>query len=534
MRFSPHVLRLACGAGLLGLWLTATLPTAADTAPPPDAETVDGGRYFGPLVGGKLHGRGRVEWESGVRYEGEFARGVASGQGVLTYADGRVYRGQFARGLFNGRGRLENPGGEVYEGDFVNDEFTGQGTYSHKDGRRHEGAFVKWRPEGPGKFTDPNGNLYEGNFVNGELVGFGRSTGKRGGRYEGGFKQWRFDGQGTLRLPNGDVYEGGFADGLYEGEGTLTYGKPRSDGQTKVSGVWRYGALVDEAAQRQAKSDVETALYNQRRLLDQALAGLAPRDPAKINLYLLAVAGDGGQEVFHREVDFVREQFDRRFATQGRSLALVNSRHTLGSVPMATVTSIRESLQAIATRMDKERDILFLFLTSHGSSDHEFVLDQPHLDLRSLPARELGRLLRESAIRWKVVVVSACYAGGFIDQIKDEHTLVIAAARHDRRSFGCADDNDFTFFGRAFFHDALPRSQSFQETFRKAETLVREWELKEAGASLDSADDGPRGEEVFSLPQMSSAVPIEDHLRRWWAQLGAPSAVPASTRPAAR
>lgn len=519
MRFSPHSIRLACGAGLLGVWLAAMLPMAAVATPPlPDAVTVDGGRYFGPLVDGKLHGRGRVEWDSGVRYEGEFAGGVMSGAGVLTYNDGRVYQGQFARGLFNGQGRLENPDGEVYEGNFINDEFTGQGTYSHKDGRRHDGFFLKWRPEGPGKFTDANGNVYEGTFVNGELVGFGRSTGKRGGHYEGGFKDWRFDGQGTLKLPNGDVYQGGFADGMYEGQGTLTYGKARPDGQTKASGTWRYGTLVDEAAQRQAKGNVETALYNQRRLLDQALAGLAPRDPAKINLYLLTVAGDGGQEVFHREVDFVREQFARRFATQGRSLALVNSRHTVGSVPMATVTSIRESLQAIAARMDKERDILFLFLTSHGSQEHEFVLNQQHMGLRNLPARELGDLLRESGIRWKVVVVSACYAGGFIDQIKDDHTLVIAAARHDRRSFGCADDNDFTFFGRAFFHDALPQSQSFEEAFRKAEFSVREWELKETAAPLGAAADASPGEENFSLPQISAPAPISRHLQRWWAQ----------------
>ena len=65
--------------------------------------------------------------------------------------------------------------------------------------------------------------------------------------------------------------------------------------------------------------------------------------------------------------------------------------------------------------MNRDEDILFLFLTSHGSPEHEFKLQQNHMTLRDLPARELGELLKASGIRWKVIVVSACYSGGFID-----------------------------------------------------------------------------------------------------------------------
>ncbi len=61
------------------LWLAA-MP-AAFTAGKPDAVTPDGGRYYGPLVGGKLHGRGRIEWPNGSHYEGEFANGMMSGRG---------------------------------------------------------------------------------------------------------------------------------------------------------------------------------------------------------------------------------------------------------------------------------------------------------------------------------------------------------------------------------------------------------------------------------------------------------------------
>ena len=480
-------------AGLL-LWLLLASPLAQPAAPKPDAVTPDGGRYYGTLKDGKLHGRGRLEWRNGSVYEGGFADGVMSG-----------------------KGRHQDPEGQVHEGDFHNGEFSGTGTYRRRDGARYEGEFLNWRLHGRGRFTDPGGNVYDGTFVNGDFEGKGTLTGPHGNRYTGDFKQWRFQGQGELRLANGDVYRGGFANGNYDGQGTLTYGKPRPDGTTQETGAWRFGML--EAQQREqrrlSEANVEAALYNQRALLAQALGALAPRDPARINLFLLAVGGDGSQEVFRREVEFVRAQFAARFGTGKHTVALVNSRTTAGTAPMATVTSIREALAAIGARMDREQDILFVFLTSHGSRQHELVLNQNGMDLPDLSAADLGRLLRESGIRWKVVVISACYSGGFLDPLKDERTLVITAARHDRQSFGCADENDFTYFGRAYFEKALPQARSFQDAFRKAEGIVREMELQAPG---QPAPGGKPATAEHSLPQMHSPAPIEQQLQRWWSQ----------------
>jgi Peptidase C13 family len=127
----------------------------------------------------------------------------------------------------------------------------------------------------------------------------------------------------------------------------------------------------------------------------------------------------------------------------------------------------------------------------------------PEMTLRDLPATELGRMLRTSGIRWKVILVSACYSGGFIDALRDDSTLIITAARHDRSSFGCADENDFTYFGRAYFKEALPSSRTFQEAFGKADALVAEWERK----------DLPK--EPRSLPQLHSTPAIDAQLERW-------------------
>lgn len=512
----------------------------------PDARTADGGSYYGKLADGRMHGHGRIEWPNGAYYEGSFSRGLYSGRGELRYASGQTYKGNFRSGLPSGHGRLEFTDGgvyagefrrgryhgkgryernkDVYEGEFVDGEFTGSGTYVSKDGTRHEGRFVKWRAEGPGRYVDRWGNVFEGTFADGDLSGHGRITSKKaGGSYEGGLKNYRPHGTGTMRLPNGDVYEGEFADGAYHGKGTLTYAKAQPDGRKEDAGTWRYGMLRDEKRERQAELNVETALYNQRALLDRALGVLLPSDPSKIHLYLLAIGGDGSQEVFRREVEFVQRQFARQFYTDGRSVALINSRTTVATTPMATLSSIRESLKAIASRMDRDKDILFVYLTSHGSETHELTLAQDNMRLRGLKAKELAELLAEAQVRWKIVAVSACYSGGFVDVLKDAHTLVMTAARHDRTSFGCSDDSELTYFGRAYFKEALPAASSFADAFTRAEALIRKWE------AADAKKAGKTGDEIHSLPQISAAPALTEHLRQWWAQLPPQAALPRSS-----
>lgn len=478
-------------------WLFLCAPGhAAD----PDAVTPDGGRYYGTLKDGKLHGRGRIEWANGARYEGGFEDGLMSGRGRYRFANGDLYEGEARRGMMNGRGRMqlrdgtvyegqfrddayhgkgrfETPGGEVYEGGFVAGEFTGRGTYLRKDGAFYRGEFRNWRMHGAGRYTDPAGNTYEGTFTDGDLSGPGRFIDKEGRAYAGRFRNWKFE------------------------------------------------APEDGAAARERSRmlrNVEAALHEQRAALDRSLAALAPSDPRAISLYLLAVAGDGSQEVFRREAEYVRAQFDRDFGTRSRSVVLVNSRSTAGSAPMATVTAIGAALDAIAARMDKGKDILFLFLTSHGSKDHELSLHLDGIALRDLEAKELGELLRRSGIRWKVILVSACYGGGFIDHVKDERTLVISAARRDRQSFGCADENEFTYFGRAFFKEALPAASSFQDAFTRAAALVQEWESADQRSGKRAAPAAAATDPAaLSLPQIYDPAPIREHLSRWWAGRGA-------------
>jgi hypothetical protein len=85
-------------------------------------------------------------------------------------------------------------------------------------------------------------------------------------------------------------------------------------------------------------------------------------------------------------------------------------------------------------------------------------------------------VLDEAGIRWRVVLVSSCYSGGFISELAGPGTLVITAAAKDRQSFGCGAKSDFTDFGTAYFKRALPRQPDFIEAFHLAAKIVKEEE----------------------------------------------------------
>ncbi len=71
-----------------------------------------------------------------------------------------------------------------------------------------------------------------------------------------------------------------------------------------------------------------------------------------------------------------------------------------------------------------------VYLASHGSRDHVLTVTMPPLEVAPLTAPALRGLLDASGIKWRIVVVSACYSGGFIDALKDDYTLVLTAVGH--------------------------------------------------------------------------------------------------------
>ena len=242
----------------------------------------------------------------------------------------------------------------------------------------------------------------------------------------------------------------------------------------------------------------EENFYRQPQLLDDALDAITPQRAGVPEVFFIGVAGDGSQDVFSKEVDAVSTLMQQRFDTGGRSISLVNNQRSAGSKPIASVTSLRAALRRIGSVMDTEEDLLFLYLTSHGSQRQQFYLNAWPIQFKELDAKVLRSLLDESGIRHRVLVISACYSGGFIDALKGADTLVITAAAHDKTSFGCSNESEWTYFGEAYFNQALRRTHSFIEAFERAAPAVTAREQKEGHTP--------------SQPQISIGARIRDKL----------------------
>ena len=119
-------------------------------------------------------------------------------------------------------------------------------------------------------------------------------------------------------------------------------------------------------------------------------------------MFLVGMAGYGGQDVFKREVDSVAKLFRERFDADGRIVKLVNNPRTLKERPVASATSLEASLKRVAASMDPDEDVLVLFLTSHGSQDHQLTLEMRPFQLRQITPPMLKRMLDASGIRKQI------------------------------------------------------------------------------------------------------------------------------------
>jgi hypothetical protein len=471
--------------------------------------------YEGDFTSGEMSGKGNLRYRNGDEYDGDVQSGLPQGQGKYTAANGRVYSGEFTAAQYHGQGELLMPSGSRYKGGFKQNLFHGEGIYTQirasvegesivqtytgtfvadqmtglgqwvKGTASYEGSFVDYLFEGKGIYRNET-ESYEGNFVKGLYQGKGVYVDEEGERYEGEFVAGLYHGAGVLTMAGGDVYNGEFTYGRKHGNGQLDFVEPL-DGIATVKGLWERGTLVEADDTRLAvspKTIAEHALYHQAGQLQQALDDVIDEDPERIDLYFVGVGGDGAQGVFRREVGVVKQWFDEHYGTDQRSINLINSRFEYEQYLMATVTSIEQTLLSVSEKMDKDNDILFVYLSSHGSSDFRFYLAQPGFALESLSAEKLGEMLAALPVRHKVIVISACYSGGFVKPLKDPYTMVITAASEDKASFGCSDRTTMTYFGEAFFKDALfnkdAPSTSFVTAFDRAREIIKGREAEQA------------------------------------------------------
>ena len=252
-----------------------------------------------------------------------------------------------------------------------------------------------------------------------------------------------------------------------------------TDALEVIPDVWASPEVEETADSSDTHADAEGLLFEQSAKIDRALAAIRPDAAAAPNAYFLGFAGVGEQKVFAQEIGLAARVLSERYGMEGRSLALLNDERDLLRAPLATVSGLKYALRGLSGRMNVDRDVLFLAISSHGAQDPAIAVSNADLPLDELTDEDLAEALRDSGIKWRVVIISACYAGGFIDALKDPRTIVITAAAADRTSFGCSNDSDLTYFGEAFYRDALPDARSLRDAFDKAKAAIGVRERRE-------------------------------------------------------
>jgi hypothetical protein len=240
----------------------------------------------------------------------------------------------------------------------------------------------------------------------------------------------------------------------------------------------------------------------QPRMLSEQLNALQPQRPGKVDMYALTFA-PYYEDVFRRESAMVAQVMTQRFDTKGRTLQLVNHPDTARQIPWATPINLQRAIARIAQVMDRDEDILFIHMTSHGAANGHLATQFAPLSVPWLTPQQLKQWLDEAGIRHRVISVSACYSGSWIAPLANDDTLVMTAADADHTSYGCGSKSDLTFFGRAMYDEQLrTNTLSFEQAHAAARKIILQRE-QEAGKT-----DG------YSNPQISAGPAIHAQLAR--------------------
>jgi hypothetical protein len=239
----------------------------------------------------------------------------------------------------------------------------------------------------------------------------------------------------------------------------------------------------------------------QQALWQRQAEALAPERPGVTDVYGIVFAPYATEDVFLREGALVAATLAERFDAEGRVLHLANHISTTSTHPWATPLNLKRAIEAVAARMDREHDLLVLYLTSHGASNFQLASSHWPLHMENLSPGELRTMLDEAGVRNRVIMVSACYSGGWVGPLGGDRTLVMTAADANQTSYGCGRKSELTFFGRALFAEQLRKTHSFEQAFAAAVPVIRQRE------------EEARKPDGFSNPQIEVGAAIRPVLK---------------------
>jgi hypothetical protein len=252
--------------------------------------------------------------------------------------------------------------------------------------------------------------------------------------------------------------------------------------KSKWPGLLTGGNVADATASLDLGPQLERGRWPafelaEHRRLDAALAAIPAQRPGVVDAYVVSVALDS-DPVFGREAREAGKVLARRFDAAGRNIVLAGTEGSGPSpLPMGSLHSLTLVLARIAERMDRQEDVLILYVTSHGAPIGIAYHDGDE-GFGFLSPNRFARQLASLGIRNRLLILSACYSGTFVPALSGDTTALFTAAASDRTSFGCAADNDWTYFGDAMINHALRKPQPLADASAEALRLIGEWEHK--------------------------------------------------------
>lgn len=246
-------------------------------------------------------------------------------------------------------------------------------------------------------------------------------------------------------------------------------------------GLVFYPPIGDVRDFRAEEKRREALLLAQADELHAAEDALVVERPGVTDLYFLGAGLWARQDVFGRDVRYAQRVVDDRFQSTRRSTILVNDPFGPERAPLASAVSLRHAIRQVGRHMDREEDVLFLYLTSHGSAEGlalSFPRDSAYRSDTLTPG-ELRSMLDESGIRHRILVIAGCESGVFLAPLSSETSVVATAAAPDRSSHGCAMGNEHTDFGRAVFANRLKSEPTIVGALRAAIADIDDQETRE-------------------------------------------------------
>lgn len=246
-----------------------------------------------------------------------------------------------------------------------------------------------------------------------------------------------------------------------------------------TNNLWEWAATTFRKGEdRVAEVDLATLELAQPSLLDTELKKLLPERKGTADIYAIGIAGWSDQDVFIKELNGGLSALDKSLGLDRGAIRLVNHRDTIETSPIASRTNFAAAVHAVAGVMNKDEDVLLVFITSHGAPDGvAFVLADAVSAM--LSPDHVASVLDRAGIRNRVVIVSACYSGNFAKRLASPDSIVLTAADESSPSFGCSNEREWTYFGDALFNQNLAEGVSLEKAFEDAKVKITQWETRD-------------------------------------------------------